>query len=560
MDWKVFFQRRITLALVLAGVGLYGVLFWQYVSRSPFASVPVVDSDFYWNAAREAARGNGLPPVIFNAPLYPLFVTAVVVLTGPSLPTLYILQLALALLAVLFTAWTARRLVSPAAEAMAGFSLLLYLPPAFLAVKILPDTPSLFLLSLFLFLYTRPGKSPGLAVGLGLVGGLMGLARSQFLPVAGLLLILWPLYGPRLPRKQAARFTALALCLFALPLGLWGLRNLHASGRFFLHAPNGGLSFYMGNNENASGAYCPVPGMTSDVNGMLPALVDMASVEMGRPVTLAEADAHFYAKGLEYIRSHPADWLALELRKARIILSPRETGVIYSLNLEKSLHLTVARFFPMTFSLFVPFCLAALIQMAFYDRRAWAALWPFLVTGALLTAALMAFMVATRYRILLLPAVGVTAAYGAVAAWGWVRNRRWLPLTVLALALGWAVYASATGQGGVAAQSLNNLAYAELNSGRFSQAEALSRQVLAARPGDPVALNNLVTALLALGRPDEARPLVDRLADNPVFSENVGIFRERMEEYRDKAPGTPDQRGGLPPERPGHNTLTNPVP
>ncbi|MFH2099560.1 MAG: hypothetical protein ABIJ95_08630 [Pseudomonadota bacterium] len=88
MDWKVFFQRRITLALVLAGVGLYGVLFWQYVSRSPFASVPVVDSDFYWNAAREAARGNGLPPVIFNAPLYPLFVTAVVVLTGPSLPTL----------------------------------------------------------------------------------------------------------------------------------------------------------------------------------------------------------------------------------------------------------------------------------------------------------------------------------------------------------------------------------------------------------------------------------------------------------------------------------------
>ena len=528
-DWKVFFQRRITLALILAGLGLYGVLFFQYVSRSPFASVPVVDADYYWRHAQAAARGEGLPAVIFNAPLYPLFVAGVAALTGPSLPALYLIQLALGLLAVLFTAWTARRLFSPAHEALAGFSLLLYLPPAFLAVKVLPDTPSVFLLALFLFLYTHPKarENPGPAAGLGLLGGLMGLARSQFLPVAGLLILLWPLYGKR-PTRRAVLSAAVALALFVLPLALWGLRNLHASGRFFVHAPNGGLSFYMGNNENASGAYCPVPGMTSDVNAMLPEMMDMAARELGRPVTLAEADAHFYGKGFSWIASHPRDWLSLLVKKARLCLSPRETGVIYSQNLEKSLYLSVARFFPMTFTLFLPFLLASLLETTFFDRRSLASLWPFWLAFAMLSAALLAFMVASRYRILLLPAAGVLSAHGAGAAVSWARKRRWLPLVAVALVLGWAVYASATSQGGVAAQSLNNLAFVELSSGRFARAEAVCRDVLAARPGDPVALNNLITALLAQGRADEARPLVEALAADPVFAENVKIFRERL--------------------------------
>ena len=82
----------------------------------------------------------------------------------------------------------------------------------------------------------------------------------------------------------------------------------------------------------------------------------------------------------------------------------------------------------------------------------------------------------------------------------------------------------------VAHELRNALAVAYARSGDLPRAVEEWRQVTLKRPDDPDALYNLGTALLQLGRPDEARPVLQRFIEvaPPRYAKDVAEVRDMI--------------------------------
>ena len=538
--WGLFFL------VILLGT-LFAITLSQYLLRSPFAQVPVLDGDYYWRIAVDTATlGKPLPERFFSSPFYPLFLTAIVFAAGKSLAAVYAVQLFVAVLTILLVYRTARRLFSTATAIIAAAFMALYFPFAYYALKILPEVLSIFLLSLFLFLYTHP-KSSGsfvMSVLLGLVGGLAILARFQFIAISLPILIWRPFYQgtSSVAKPWKWRFAASSMIAFTVPVLMWGGINWHRSGSFSISPPNGGVTFYEGNNPNSQGTYTPIPGLTNDVNRQKEGMIEIVSKATGRSVTLGEADRFFWDRAFAFIQEQPLRWISLEWKKALLIVRLQEIGLIYNIYLEQEKYLPVHRLFIINWGILMTFALLGLVDIAFLNRHYVHRLVPMLWTGMALVGILLSFFVVTRYRILLLPVVAIFASHGATSFFGWIRGKKVLLTIMGALLVGYAVFATFTAKKEISLESLNNLAYALIQCSRFHEAEEASRTVLTRFPGNGVALNNLVSSLVQQHRYAEARAFAAQLAENPLFEKNATYFKEQMEKMT--AP-----KGHIPKER-----------
>ncbi len=98
----------------------------------------------------------------------------------------------------------------------------------------------------------------------------------------------------------------------ALLIAPWTLRNLSVLGKPVLISTNGGSTFYRANNPLATGAYVPRGEVDVDALGEL------------------EGDTAGKRLGLAWIRSYPAEFLALSLRKNVLFMGDDAVGVYAS--------------------------------------------------------------------------------------------------------------------------------------------------------------------------------------------------------------------------------------
>jgi hypothetical protein len=145
------------------------------------------------------------------------------------------------------------------------------------------------------------------------------------------------------PYNFSFRRSLIVISFAALPLLPIGAFNYFNTGGFYVTAPNGGITFYEGNNPRARGTYSSIARISDDVNLELEDMVKVALSHFGRPVTVWEADRYFWHKGLSYIKSKPANWLKLELKK--IILLFWIVTVFFDYQLSKVLHFTAESFY-----------------------------------------------------------------------------------------------------------------------------------------------------------------------------------------------------------------------
>ncbi|MEW5734410.1 MAG: glycosyltransferase family 39 protein [Thermodesulfobacteriota bacterium] len=531
---KCFAEKYSIQILSLFFLLLYLLLLLEYLRLSPLARVPVVDADYYWRIAVDTGiLGKPLPPMFFSAPLYPLTLTAAVFLVGYNLAAVYVLQMAAAFATGLLAALCARNVFGKGHGSVAFVLVMAYFPLAFFSLKVLPEVFSLFFLALFLALASRYSalSRPRDAASLGLAAGAAVLVRSQYTLVVAVVFFLLFFIRQEPGWKRFAAKRMLAVCAAALvPVLCWGLINQARTGTFFLSPPNGGPTFYQGNNPSARGLYTPIPGLTDDINGQLDGMVALASRNLGRPVTVTEADRYFFLQGLSFIRNHPGDWLRLEARKAVLAVGPREPGLIYSMALEKKHHLSLHRAFFLPWPLLVALFLTGLADMLLFERKLLRPALPCLGAAAALFTALLLFYVTSRYRILLLFPAAVVGSHGVAAFVRWISRRSIAPVVCAALLLGLAVYWTARYPEEIAPAAWNNISYALIRQERFAEAEEASRRVLSAHPGDPVALSNMASALLSQKRPQEAALFIEKLAQNPDFASRAEGYRKALQE------------------------------
>jgi tetratricopeptide (TPR) repeat protein len=193
-----------------------------------------------------------------------------------------------------------------------------------------------------------------------------------------------------------------------LPIAPVSVRNHAHGGEWVLVSTNGGLNFFLGNNERYDETFALRPGRHWE---------ELTAEPLAAGVTGPGAQSAYFAdKGWTFVRSHPARAAALFARKLYLYFNggeiPRDSD-LYAARAGSPLLAALVWPRPLRFpdGILIPLALVG-AALLWRDRRRLALVYGFVALQALVTAA---FFVSARHRAPVLPLFTLFAA-AAVAA------------------------------------------------------------------------------------------------------------------------------------------------
>ena len=589
-EQRSFFERRWLVLLILVATALVPrVIMLSSVAGDEFFADPVMDTQVYddwsWTIVSGEYHGQAelyLSGSYYMGPLYAYFLVAVYSVFGHSVLAACILGVLIGVGTVLLVHGAARRLYGPKVGFFAGLVAALYPALFFYDAALLMSNLLVFLTALMLYLIVagQQGDRWYHWLGAGLCIGLYALGRANILLFAPVL-ALWVFFAwwkkpagmsfrERLrerwrPGLRRAVLLTLGVLMLVVPATI---HNAVVGGEFVPVTANGGINFYIGNNELATGEYVNPswidvkhdPGGLSYVQGRL-----------GERVSYGEASRWWSARAGEWITENPGRWLGLTATKALYFAHRHEIMQVANIHVILGWE-TPSLFFGVLFSL----ALAAFV----WDRerrRRMGAWWLFALVYAF---SIIVFFVTARYRLPFVVAAIPPAVWGVGEL---VRRLRaggkslvkalalLVPLLVVTnLPLDWLGFelvgneaALANNRGTIYLESGNlglaadefergiranpklyplytNLGIVELRRGYLTRAEANFERALSLYP-DPKAMINLGGLLLEQGRDGdparlvEARPYLERAVElvpgNPRAANNLAVLHLVQGEY-----------------------------
>ena len=422
--------------LCLAGVFVLKLIVVLQLRDHPLLQPDVgLDTAAYAELARRVVAGDlGLGPgLYFISPLYIYFLAASLAVTD-SFTAVRVLQVLLGTASVGFVFlsardWFGERAAWVAAGVATFTGLFTFYESLVLQASLDGVLTSAALLSVTRGLVT---EKKGWWTAAGVVFGLAVLNRPNmafgFAGIAAALLL-------------TRRVHALALIVAGLAIGVApvAIRNVVVSQQWSIRAAfassHGGLNFYIGNRETATGFFHPVPGITPNIKGQAEDARRVAEKALGRPQSDAETSSYFFGLAWTWIRQHPIDAASLFARKLGYTLSSQHVALPHSYPYYAYDVGTMLRFYAIGPWLLIPLGLVGLVFFApppprRRDYLIWAAFVPGYAVGVA------AFFVAERYRLpLLVPlCIGAGAAIDAGLRAYAARRASALALPAMALA------------------------------------------------------------------------------------------------------------------------------
>jgi 4-amino-4-deoxy-L-arabinose transferase-like glycosyltransferase len=399
------------------------------------------DATHYDRVARHFLEGDGLilddRHEVDKPPAYPLFVAGLYLINHhlhltSDILLVRLVQALVGAATVLLIWWSAGRLVGRGpvggrAALVAGLLSAVYPFFIYYSGVLLSETLAIFFMALALGALAALAKerAPRYAVAAGGALGLLALTRASFLLLAPFLGLVW--LAARKPRRRALPEAALLVCVWAVVLLPWVVRNYLVTGGHFVPGTlTGGWSLYEGAGPGADGG----PRME---RVQWPAEVWPREAS---PLDEYQADRYLTRAALAHVRANPGETLRLAARKLVRLwnIFPNFEGFRSPLY----------RFVSVLG--YVPAVVLALVGLVVW-RRSWRRWLVLLVPAVYLSGVHSLFVGSIRYRepamvgLLVLAGVG-----GAVLLSRWPtdrRRRRWgfwaafalLSLVVLAVAL-----------------------------------------------------------------------------------------------------------------------------
>ena len=163
--------------------------------------------------------------------------------------------------------------------------------------------------------------------------GLSALFRANILIVFPVIFI-WIFYSFRKSEKLKIDLRN-ALIYFtigtALPILPVTINNYIAGKEFVLLTSNGGINFYLGNNEKALGVYSTPKDFDF--------FKDMAGINYAKKITHKEltpsqSSTYWYEQGLNFISSHPVDAITLTFKKLLFFFDDDENPQTSQINID----------------------------------------------------------------------------------------------------------------------------------------------------------------------------------------------------------------------------------
>jgi len=419
---------------LLAAIGLLRLFYLLEFGDFVFQSG---DTKFFIRYAREISAGDLFlrgQSLLFS-PLYAYFLAAVLALAGENFQAVLLVQYAISLV----SAYLLYRLSRDLFGTLAGlFTLVLYLFNGMILLfdsQLLDTIFSILLPSAALLLLHRAPvtgrRRQWFAAGIFL--GLLALTRPNamlFFPLAAA----WALMAGRagasvLRRLVPAGLVAAGAALCILP---FTVRNLVVTGEPVLITAHGGINFYVGNNEQATGFFTPphgMPPLPGTFNLEVPRRV--AEAQTGRRgMSDSEVSGYWFGRGMDWIRKNPGDFLALTGKKARAFLNGYEVSLNFDAAYLRQISWSLKiAFLPL--AVLLPLGLAGMV-LAGRWWRTHVLFYAFFFSYAV---SVVLFFITARYRLPVVPILLVYGGFTLRTALAWLVRPVRLALLAAALIL-----------------------------------------------------------------------------------------------------------------------------
>jgi 4-amino-4-deoxy-L-arabinose transferase-like glycosyltransferase len=491
---------RDPLIVALAAVLVRGIYLLQAAHGPAFAE-PMVDAQTYHDLAVGLARGGVYDArMLWQAPLYPVFLAGIYKVCGISIVAAKVVQAALGVGTALLTWSAGRRVGSPAVGLAAGLMVAFAGVLVFFEAELLGTGLAAFwaVLLLDLLLAARAQARRRTLLAVGVVSAFAILTRPDLAPCAavGLVWLAW---------KHTRRG---ALALAGVVVVLWPVAafNTARTGHAGLLPPSGGINLYIGNHPEFDRTIAIRPGLPWEELIATP----VRETRIDDPWV---SQRWFRREVARFLRDDPTGFAARLGEKALHAVSSRELtrNVDVYLFREWSSLLSMlvwkAGRFGFPFGALLPLAVAGCVLAR---RRLPAVVW---LLPAVHLAGLALVFVAARYRVVGTPWLAVPAAWALVEGWSEVRRRNWR-LLAPAAAAAVVVLILATVPGPFVQESIDtepemwhSIGINRLHRDNdLTGAEAAFRHAVTLRPDFPEAQNRLGVAIARQGRFEESIP------------------------------------------------------
>ena len=462
----------------------------------------------YVNLARRVLGGNvGLGPGLYYVSPFYIYSwrwrTGHEVVHGRSRDSGGAWTVTIACIYVMAREWWGQRAASIAAVAAALCGVLTFYEVVLLQSAVDGVLTATALLALT---FALRGRSAWWYPVAGAIFGLQTLNRPNvLLPSVAFVLILLALR-----RVKAAAWLAAGLAIGLAPAAI---RNVVVANEWSLVSSHGGLNFYTGNHEGATGLYEVVPGVRPGIEGQRDDTRRVAEAATGHSLTDAEVSDYFFGLSRSWMLANPGGALALLTRKFLLVFHADHTPLPFSYAFYADDAHTLLRWLVINPWLIVPLGLVGLVAALPRHHRVDYLVWAsFVPTYA---AAVAAFFVAERYRLpLFIPlCAGSGALIDRALAVILARDasgRRWIALTgsavILALVLvRWPVALSDSREG-----DRVRMAMRETEAGRYDEAERWAAIAVQASTSPAGVQATVGHGLVAAGQPARALPYLQQ--------------------------------------------------
>ena len=464
---------------------------------SPYFTVLMGDARAYDEWAVRIADGDWLgSEVFYQAPLYPYLLGVLYAVFGRDLLIVRLIQAALGAAAAALLVPAGSRLFEPRVGLVAGLLMAFYAPAIFLSALIQKAVLDVALITLVVWTLSRIASERDDRrwwFTLGIALGLLALTREN-----ALLLIAIGLAFAN--RKTLAVFVA-GMLLVLTPVAA---RNQIVGGGFYVTTSQLGPNLYIGNNPRATGTYQALREGRGDAAFEREDATALAEAAAGRALSPGEVSAHWRRQAIEFVRSHPFDWLRLMTTKLQLLLSATEMPDTEAQESHADVSPVLRLLQPLAhFGVMLPLALLGVV-VTWQERRR---LWMFYAMAGAYAMSVLAFFVVARYRYPLVPFVLLLAAAGIVCLPEFVR--RSTPSRILVTATALAAIALVAHRPVLASDvmraiTVTNLGVALQAEDRLEDAALQYRRAIAIRSDYAPAHNNLGVVLQKGGYLDEA--------------------------------------------------------
>jgi len=450
MEEKGMLSRLSFWLLVAAVFGaLLRVSYLSEFSASPLFGIPVgPDVGEYDEWARGILSGSVLwNEMPIHAPLYPFFLAGLYWLTDLDLFYVRALQLGLNLLALiglgLLLAWRSRKSESSSGQRLVPWLFLflaLFWPlPLYHEAELISESLLLPLLCLSIALLCLSDDMEGKGwkafclAGAGFFAGLAVITHPLSLIFAMAELVLLGVSAWKRARLETSRtkvmefagvvFFLAAVSLPVLPVCLY---NSHLAGRAVFVQANGGFNVYLGNNPKSTGGCYLRPGPAWE---KLQKMAEAKAAEDG-----VSKDAFFLNKTFDFIVEYPGTWLWLLFKKALLVWNWRE----YPAGADVG---PLRWFAPMQKAYFWTWGIIGALALtglglSLTDRTFLFRHRHFILLGGAFWLGQVLTVTSGRYRLAMLPALLLLAAYALSMAWEKRNDSKKMLLAALCLLFG----------------------------------------------------------------------------------------------------------------------------